>query len=100
MRDGELPRGFEQRVLVLPPTQRELYRRADWNDALVILEQGDIVLEASDLTPLCRLRRGAVVSLAGLAVHSIRNPGREPAVLTAVWRRRPERNPREPDSPA
>ena len=36
---------FELRVTVIPPGGQAAYREADWRDALVLVESGDVELE-------------------------------------------------------
>jgi hypothetical protein len=81
----DLPRSFARRVLTLPPGGEEPYREADWVDAIVIVERGELELE-------CRagarkgFQRGAILWFAGLPLRTLRNPGLEPVVLAAVSR--------------
>ncbi len=79
--------GFVLRVVVVAPGGQRAYDEAEWRDAIVVVEWGEIVLE-----PLAgrsyRFRRGDVLWLQGLALSALRNPGGEPAVLVAVARRR------------
>ena len=78
---------FEVRwVRVLPGCTRA-YDEAEWQDALVVIERGAIELEGSSGNRH-HFGRGDVLSLAGLSLRALRNPGREPALLLAVARRR------------
>jgi hypothetical protein len=66
-----LPGSFEIRVVVVAPGR----------------ERGEIELECLGGTGW-RFGRGDVLWLIGLPVRTLHNPGREPAVLAAVSRRR------------
>lgn len=87
-----LPAAFEAREIALSPGHRRAYDEAEWRDALVVLERGEIELECvgGARQPL---QRGAVVWLTGLPVRALHNRGSEVAVLVAVSRRR-----RSPDN--
>jgi hypothetical protein len=82
-----LPAGFELRVLALPPGDERAYDETEWRDALVVVERGEIELEgfAGGVT---RVAAGDVLWLFGLPLRSLRNRGREDAVVVAVSRRR------------
>jgi hypothetical protein len=84
-----LPPTLDRRVVVLPPGGERAYREADWCDALVVVERGEIELEG--LSGVRRtFGRGDVLWLAGLPLRALRNPSSEPALLAAVSRRRQE----------
>ena len=74
-------------MITLAPGTSRPFDAADWAGALVILECGELELEA--LTG-CRVRllRGAIFWLAGLPLRCLHNPGRDAAVLIAVSRRK------------
>jgi hypothetical protein len=80
------PPAFEVRVLELGPGRSRPYCEADWRDALVVVERGELELEGLGGRRE-RFRLGAVLSLAGLGLRNVRNPGAEQAVLVAVSRR-------------
>jgi hypothetical protein len=80
---------FDLRVVVLSPGARRPYEEAEWRDALVVLESGDIDLESLG-GGRHHLRRGDVVWLSGLPLRALLNRGPEPALLIAVSRRLPE----------
>ncbi len=77
--------GFERRVVTIDPGRARLYDAAEWRDALVVVERGEIHIE-------CRAGRfrpfvsGAVLWLTGLPLRALHNRGDDPAVLVAVWR--------------
>jgi hypothetical protein len=81
-----LPPAFGVRVVTVGPGESLDYDPADWRDALVVVERGELRLTSPDGAG-CTVRAGDVLCLAGLALRMVRNPGREPAVLTAVARR-------------
>ncbi|HKA87925.1 MAG TPA: hypothetical protein VKE22_09680 [Haliangiales bacterium] len=85
--DHHLPRDFEMRVVTLAPGCRDVLDDGEWQDALLVVEQGDIDLER-DHAPRVRLHGGAVLWLWGLGLRALHNPGPVPTVLVAVQRRR------------
>ena len=80
-----VPASFDVRVVVVGPGCVRPYDADEWRGALVVIDRGAIELE-SLAGGRRRLRRGAVLWLAGLSLRAIRNPGDEPAVLAAVSR--------------
>ena len=72
--------------MVLAPAAERPFDGAEWQDALVVLEHGEIELELIG-GGCCRLRQGAVIWLTGLPMGAIHNCGREPALLVATSRR-------------
>ena len=92
-----LPPAFRRRVVSIEPGGEVLYEAADWEDALVVVERGELEVEGR-----CggrrRFQRGDVLWLAGLPLTILRNPGTEPAQIAAVSRRGPEDPP--PGRPA
>jgi hypothetical protein len=76
---------FEVRVLTVAPGAVEAYQEAEWRDALVVVESGEIELEGLGGTRRT-FGRGAILSLAGLPLSGLRNRGREPVLLVAVAR--------------
>jgi hypothetical protein len=71
---------------MLAPDRAHAYRAADWRDALVIVEQGEIELEGLG-GGRWHFRRGDVLWFTGLPLRALHNPGPEPAVLVALSRR-------------
>ena len=61
------------------------YDEAEWRDALVVVERGEIELECLGGSRH-RFRSGNVLWLTGLPLRVLRNRGVVPAVLTAVSR--------------
>lgn len=82
-----LSSSFDKRVVTLDPGGSRPYRAAEWHDALVVLELGEVVLECAD-GGRRRFAAGAVLWLAGLGLVALHNESAEPAVLVAVARRR------------
>ena len=80
------PGAFDRRAVTVPAGGTHPFDAAEWRDALVVVAQGAIELEALSGVRL-RLDRGAVLWLAGLPLRALHNRGAEPAVLAAVARR-------------
>ena len=85
-RDRSLGSSFRRRVVTIAPGRARLYDAAEWRDALVVVEQGEVHIEcrAGRFRPFAQ---GAVLWLTGLALRALHNRGPQPAVLVAVWRR-------------
>ena len=78
---------FELRVVTLSPGRERPYDEDEWRDALVIVEDGEVELEAT--TGDCHhFGRGAVLWLVGLPLRALHNRGHEPASIVAISRRR------------
>jgi CRP-like cAMP-binding protein len=77
--------GFRRWKVALPPGGERAYDEAEWHDALVYVESGEIELEAVP-GERGRFGPGAVLCLTGLELRLIRNTAREPAVLVAFSR--------------
>jgi quercetin dioxygenase-like cupin family protein len=84
-----IPRAFDVRVVSIAPGEELTYHPAQWHDALVGVEAGEVELEGP-CGSLVRFVRGDMLWLIGLPLRLLRNPGSEPAVLVAVSRRRPD----------
>jgi hypothetical protein len=83
---GRLPPGLELRVVALAPGHRLAYDGAEWRDAVVVVERGEIELECLGGSRR-RFGHGDVLCLDGLPLRALHNRGREPVVLAAVSRR-------------
>jgi quercetin dioxygenase-like cupin family protein len=82
------PRGFTQRVVALAPGQSHDYVDADWADAIVLLAQGQVELEA--VSGARRLfQRGDLLWLTCVPLRALHNPGPGGAVLVAISRAGP-----------
>jgi hypothetical protein len=66
------------------------YVAADWADTLVVVARGELELECRS-GRRARFATGAVLTMAGLPVRRLRNPGPAPLVLATVTRRSPRR---------
>jgi hypothetical protein len=89
IRDKVLGPAFCRRVITIAPGRARLYDAAEWCDALVVVEQGEVHLEcrAGGFRPF---GTGTVLWLAGLRLRALHNRGREPVVLSAVRRTHPD----------
>jgi quercetin dioxygenase-like cupin family protein len=83
---GRLPPRFELRVVTMAPGQLWAYDQAEWRDALVVVERGELVLECRAGSRRC-FGRGDVLCLEGLPLRALHNRGPEPVVLAVVSRR-------------
>jgi hypothetical protein len=81
-----LPPAFELRLVAVAPDHPRAYAEADWRDALVIVEDGEIELECLD-GGRHSFQRGDVIWLIGLRLRALHSRGLRPAVLAAVSRR-------------
>lgn len=79
---------FVKRVIVVAPGGSRVYDAADWRDAVVVVERGEVELE-STAGSRRRFGCGDVLWLAGLPLRVIHNRGEETAMLIAVSRREP-----------
>lgn len=89
--DRALPDRFARRVVTLAPGECCAYVSDDWEDALVVVEDGAVELEGLG-GERRSLARGAVLWLARLPLRAVHNVGRHPAVLVAISRRLPHRD--------
>jgi hypothetical protein len=79
--------GFEVRRVAVAPGGTRAYDAAEWGDALVVLERGQIELEGVG-GGRRTFERGAVLWLVGLPLRALHNHGPEPAVMVAFTRPR------------
>ena len=79
--------GFRRRSVVLEPGESRPSGDAEWRDAVVIVERGDVELECS-AGGRRRFCGGAVLWLEGIDLRVLHNVGDGPVVLLAVSRRR------------
>jgi hypothetical protein len=82
-----LSSGFDVRAISVAPGAERAYDPAEWRDAIVVVEQGEIDLESVS-GDSWRFGAGAIVWLAEMPLVALRNRGREAVVLIAVSRRR------------
>src|SRR5215210_2119254 len=78
--DGPLPSRFRLRGVTVEPGCTRAYRAEEWEDALVVVESGEIELECR-AGGRRRFPAGAVMWLHGMNLHALHNPGSEPTVL-------------------
>ncbi|MGH2970359.1 MAG: hypothetical protein ACRDK0_15055, partial [Solirubrobacteraceae bacterium] len=83
--DGPLPPAFDRREVAVAPGRARAYDEAEWSDALVVVERGEIELECM-AGGRRRFACGDVLWLSGLPLRALHNLGREPALLVAVTR--------------
>jgi hypothetical protein len=83
---GTLPAAFVRREVVVAPGDARPYDPAEWWDAIVVVEHGEVELECH-AGLLARFKRGDTLWLTGLPVRALHNHGSEPAVLVAISRR-------------
>jgi quercetin dioxygenase-like cupin family protein len=86
--DGPLPARFRLRGVTIAPGASRPFRAEEWDDALVVVEQGEVVLECN-AGGRRRFGAGAVMWLQGMNLRALHNPAEEPTVLSAVSRRLP-----------
>jgi hypothetical protein len=78
--------GFRRTTVRIEPGVCRPYRAADWVDCLVVIESGEVELEAtSGVRHTCR--GGDVLWLVGLSLRCLVNRGDVPVVITTVRRR-------------
>jgi quercetin dioxygenase-like cupin family protein len=83
-----MPVAFDVRVVEVAPGGERASHEAEWRDALVVVDRGEIEVDCVGGTRR-RFAPGAVLWLGGLPLRALRNPGAEPAVLVAVKRLSP-----------
>ena len=76
---------FVRRLVTIEPGGVVAYDDADWRDAIVFVEDGEIVLECVR-GGARRFRRGDILWLEGLPLRCVRNPGAVRTRLLAVSR--------------
>lgn len=77
---------FEARTVTIAPGSSRPYDRAEWRDALVVVESGEVQLETIS-GHWRRFGAGDMLWLTGLSLRYLHNVGAEPVVLKAVSRR-------------
>ena len=81
-----LPASLRRRTVRIAPGGTWPYDPTEWCDALVVVEHGEVELEAACGRRLA-LRAGAILWLSGLPLRALHNPGTVAADLVAVSRR-------------
>jgi CRP-like cAMP-binding protein len=92
LRGRASPSSFDVRVHVLEPGCERPYDAAEWRDALVEVDRGEVDLEFRSGNA-SRFGAGDVLWLCGLELRALHNRGRVPAVLVALFRRRLDEKP-------
>ena len=80
---------FRSRTVTIRPGGTRPYEEAEWRDALVVVENGTVVVECH-AGGRRTFRTGEVLWLSGIGVRALHNEGQESAVLVAVSRRATE----------
>jgi glyoxylate utilization-related uncharacterized protein len=80
-----LPHSFRLHVVAVAPGGTRPYEAAEWRDALVVVECGEIELETLGHARW-RFARGDMLWLTGLPLRAVHNPGPDPARLVVVSR--------------
>jgi hypothetical protein len=81
-----LPAAFELLVVTLAAGRERPYEPVEWRDAIVVVERGAVELEGARGGRV-RFEGGDVLSVSGIPLRALRNPGTEPTVLSVVRRR-------------
>jgi hypothetical protein len=89
---SRVPRGFEVRRIVVDCGAERIYDQAEWLDAIVLVEEGEVELECVRGSRH-RFGRGDLLWLAGLPLRVLRCRGSGPVVLLAVSRPTDELHP-------
>ncbi|HET8759212.1 MAG TPA: hypothetical protein VFM58_24555 [Solirubrobacteraceae bacterium] len=76
---------FERRTVTVAAGSERAYDPAEWFDALVVVQAGEVDLECRG-GALARFRQGDILWLTGLPLRALRNPGPDAAVLLAISR--------------
>lgn len=78
--------GFRRTTVRIEPGHCRPYRAVDWVDCLVVIESGEVDLEAtSGVRHTCHA--GDVLWLVGLPLRCLVNRGDAPVMITAIRRR-------------
>jgi glyoxylate utilization-related uncharacterized protein len=87
-----VPHCFVLRVVTVPVGSAVAYVEEDWRGAIVVVERGEIELEALD-GERHRFGAGDLIWLDGVRVRMLRNAGGHPVELRAIFRRSAQREP-------
>lgn len=80
-----LPRWVDRTAVTIEPGGVRPYVEAEWRDALVIVEQGEVVLECTR-NGFTTFRAGDVLWLVDVPLRRMHNYGVEPTVIVAISR--------------
>jgi quercetin dioxygenase-like cupin family protein len=76
---------YAVRVVEIAPGEQRVYDEAEWRDAIVVVQRGEIELRG--VSGASRgLRQGDLLWLEQVPLRALHNPGTEPAVLLAIAR--------------
>ena len=76
---------FAVRAVTVAPGDELAFDAAEWGDALVVVERGEIELRGVSGASRS-FRRGDLLWLDKVPLAALHNPGEEPAVLLAIAR--------------
>ena len=76
---------FERRTVTVAAGSERPYDPAEWFDALVVVERGEVELDRRS-GGLARFKQGDTLWLTGLPLRALRNPGPDAVVLVAISR--------------
>jgi hypothetical protein len=85
--EGRPHPAFQLRRIALGPGKRRAYDPREWQDALVVVEQGEVELECRSGASRS-FSRGDILWFAGLPLRALHNRGNDPAMLVSVSRRK------------
>jgi predicted enzyme related to lactoylglutathione lyase len=76
---------FALKVVIVAPGQERRYDAAEWSDAVVVVERGELELECVS-GGRRRFEAGSVLWLCGLPLRALRSTGPDPLLLVAISR--------------
>lgn len=91
------PPAFERRLVAVAPGRSRAFDEAEWRDALVVVERGEIEIEGKGGRRR-RFGQGDDLWLTGLPLRALHNPAQASALLVAVSHRRRRPSPEAPRS--
>jgi hypothetical protein len=80
-----LPAAFNMRVVAIEPGVTLPYVDEDWQDALVVIEHGEVEVECT-AGGSKSFGPGSVVHMVGLSLRAMHNRGTQTVVMSAVSR--------------
>ncbi|MDX6453479.1 MAG: hypothetical protein QOH16_3528 [Gaiellaceae bacterium] len=86
--DRELPGGFSCRSVTIAERSERVYDESEWADTFVVVEEGALEVECLGGSRAC-FASGSILCFQRLGLRTLRNPGNEPVLLTAISRRLP-----------
>ena len=76
---------YAVRAVAVAPGEERPYDEAEWRDAIVLVQHGEIELHGVSGAS-SSFGRGDLIWLEGVPLRALHNPGTEPALLLAVAR--------------